>query len=632
MFVLQIGGRIMKRKALICAALAACMVMSGCSDELSALRTHSGIIYNYATNGEATRNYKTAIQNGNIEWIKEIIANNPSLDRNYCDDTTAIYCAYWHSNIGETRNTDDGAYYKYKVISKLIDLGVNPDIGSQLQLSTFNKKYWYTKALLTSDKINLYTENDIGNSALDMALHNHKGGCGLTSAEQVFLMTEAGAKPEAKIFWDDNADEEDENVDFHYSTLQYDPVGANYLINLLLDSGQESGLKPAIEYAVSGQIDKVLEEFEKEGTGSYKSYEKYIIQLYSACYGTPELVEQLKKYLSFSDTTGMLWYSAETGNLEMVKYLMNNYDYNISGDDYDGFKVRAFEFANQWGHSEISKYFCDNNVHLQKSAAGYNDITDAVYSEDLETVKVVYEYIKSQVGFDEKELGLGFYQKYFKNYDAAKEIIDFFSDEGYDFRYVLFEGFEKELAEYLYAKGRPLNPSDLQYAILSGDPDFVEMVLNKGADPDQPVCVNFHPYKSWDITDSGESISYEQFNHANDQNPIIFYAIKFSNSEVVKKLIDYGVDLEARHNTMEERTRIETVLNGCTPLQYCIYGSAATLRALLDAGADRTIMVDEMIGADGIVRKNGPYSLEQFFEFYGRSDLAQIVRDYQNEK
>jgi len=622
---------IMKRKALICAALAACMVMSGCSDELSSLRTKTGIIYNYATNGEATRNYKTAIQNGNIEWIEEIIANNPSLDKNYCDDTTAIYCAYWHSNIGETRNADDGAYYKYKVISELIDLGVDPDIGDQLQLSTFNKQYWYTKALLTSDKINLYMENDIGNSALDMALHNHKGGCGLPSAEQVFLMTEAGAKPEAKIFWDDNADEEDENVDFHYSTLQYDPVGANYLMNLLLDSGQESGLKPAIEYAVSGQIDKVLEEFEKEGTGSYRSCEKYIIQLYSACYGTPELVEQLKKYLSFSSYTAMLWYCTETGNLEMIKYLMSIHDYKISGDDYEIGDTLAFQFANQWGHSELSKYFCDKNVHLQKSAAGYNDITDAVYSEDLETVKVVYEYIKSQVGFDEKELGLGFYHKYFKNYDAAKEIIDFFSDEGYDFRYVLFEGFEKELAEYLYSKGRPLNPSDLKYAILSGNADFVEMVLNKGADPNQPVCVYFHPYKSWDITDSGESISYEQFNQANDQNPIIFYAIKFSNSEVVKKLIDYGVDLEARHNTMEERTRIETVLNGCTPLQYCIYGSAATLRALLDAGADRTIMVDEMIGADGIVRKNGPYSLEQFFEFYGRSDLAQIVRDYQNE-
>lgn len=594
--------------------------ISGCDYVSSALRTHSGIIYNYVTNGEATRNYKSAIQNGNIEWIKEIIANNQSMDKNYCDDETAIYCAYWDSNISEKYDVKIGAYYKHKIISELIDLGVDPNVGSQLRLSTFNKHYWYTKALLTSDKIDLYDEDDDGDSDLYMALYNHRGGCALSSAEQVFLMTEAGAKPEPKIFWDDNADEDDKDVSFHYETLQYDPVGANYLMNILLESGQESGLKSAMEYAVSGQIDKVLEEFEKEGAGSYRKCELYIISLYSACYGTPELFVKLKKYLPFLSPSSMLRRSVEAGNLEMVKFLMNNYDYKIIGDDYDSFDVQAFEFANQWGHSEISKYFCDNNVHLQKSAAGYNDINDAMYSEDLETVKVVYNYIKSKFGFDEKELGSAFFRIYFKNYEAAKEIMDYFEKEGYDFRYVLFEGFEKELAEYLYAKGRPLNPSDLQYAILSGDPDFVEMVLNKGADPDQPVCVNFHPYKSWDITDSGESISYEQFNHANDQNPIIFYAIKFSNSEVIEKLIDYGLDLNVKYRADNDYS-VESRYEGFTPLQYCIHGSAATLRVLLDAGAD--INID----CSNIGDKNAK-TLAEFYERNGRSDLAQIVRDY----
>ena len=605
----------MKRKRTIAVILATCMLLSGCNDELSSLRTKTGIIYNYATNGEATRNYKTAIQNGNIEWIKEIIANNPSLDRNYCDDTTAIYCAYWYSNIGESYD-DIGAYYKYKLISNLIDLGVDPNIGNQLQLSTFNKKYWYTKALLQSDRINLYVEDSDGDTPLYMALYNHMGGCGLQSAQQVFLMTEAGAKPEPKMFCDDN----DTDVGYHYNTLLFDPVGANYLMNMLLGSGQKSGLKPAMEYAVSGQIDKVLTEFEKEGTDSYTHHELYVISLYSACYGTPELFDKLKKYLSFSDTTGMLWYSAETENLEMVKYLMNNYDYNISGDDYDGFKVRAFEFANQWGHSEISKYFCDQNVHLKKSGAGYNDITDAVYSEDLETIQVVYKYIKSQAGFDEKSLALGFYSNYFKDYTAAEEIFDWFCSEGYDFRYVWFDGYEKGLAEYLYDKGRPLNPSDLQYAILSGDADFVDMVLNKGADPDQPVCESFSPYEAWDITESGEHICYGQFNQENDQNPIIFYAIKFSNSEVIEKLIDYGLDLNVKYRADNDYS-VESRYEGFTPLQYCIHGSAATLRVLLDAGAD--INID----CSNIGDKNAK-TLAEFYERNGRSDLAQIVREY----
>ena len=67
----------MKRKALICITLTACMVLSGCSDLSKVFQFRTNVVANNVLNGEAPKQYKTAIMNGNIEWIDEIIANNP---------------------------------------------------------------------------------------------------------------------------------------------------------------------------------------------------------------------------------------------------------------------------------------------------------------------------------------------------------------------------------------------------------------------------------------------------------------------------------------------------------------------------------------------------------------------------
>ena len=101
---------------------------------------------------------------------------------------------------------------------------------------------------------------------------------------------------------------------------------------------------------------------------------------------------------------------------------------------------------------------------------------------------------------------------------------------------------------------------------------------------------------------------------------MIFDTIKHSSSAVVKKLIDYGLDLNVEYATKNIYSS-ESKYNGCTPLQYCIYGSGATRRVLLEAGTDTNI------DCSNIGDKNAK-TLAEFYERNGRSDLAQIVREY----
>ena len=106
----------------------------------------TNVVANNVLNGEATKQYKTAIMNGNIEWIEEIIANNPGLDVNYCEDSTALYCACYKSYIS------DGS--KSKTITALVDSGVEVT-GDILSLTLYNGDFLFTQALLKADNIDI---------------------------------------------------------------------------------------------------------------------------------------------------------------------------------------------------------------------------------------------------------------------------------------------------------------------------------------------------------------------------------------------------------------------------------------------------------------------------------------------
>lgn len=580
------------------------------------LRMKTGITVNSILNENAVDQYQTAIKNGNIEWMKEIVEENPGLDVNYVDEMTAMYCAWW-----ESYGMD---YDKAKMVEALLEVGVDPNIGDPLQMSTYNKKYYYTKALLKSDKTKLDTTDVLGITPLAMAMENHQGGSCIDCHEQVMLMLEAGAEPYAELFHDENADSE---LGTHFPYVEDNPVSGKLLMNMLLESGQPSGLKPALEYAFSGQMDKCLEELKSHDIeAEYNKYERYVIYRYFTYYGTPEQFEESRKLLNCSLANGTIALPSETGNYELSKYLLETYPdvFVISGPDADSFSLRGFTYAIYWGYADICKLFCDKDVNIEKSAYGYDMLAHAISSENLETVKVIYNYIKSKDELNDFEIGRLYKRYSYSDVEKAKEIVDFFFDEGYNLGFMEFGGIDKEFAEYLYSKGRPLNPTDLTYAVQSEDPEFVKLVLEKGADPNQPAFDCFFT-KPWNVSESGETITYEELVKIGDDchDAVIFTAVERSNSEVVKMLLDYGADV----NT--PIVHGDAWSNGLIPIQMAIYSSKATAKVLIEAGADLDVIIDDR--PTGITSNAVSYvfTLSEYFEHRGRKDLSDLVKEYE---
>ena len=395
--------------------------------------------------------------------------------------------------------------------------------------------------------------------------------------------------------------EESEAVNKYYEDM------ISYLSksNMLLENGQSGGLKPALEYAFSGQIDKCVEELKKDNGDSYNSNEKYVMSLYAAYYGTPELYEEAQKYLKATVYSGLVAQVAEANNYDMVKYLLEKYDYDISTEEADEFVLRGFQYALKWGYADICQLFCEKNVKIKKWASGYDELKSAVSSEDLETVKVIYNYIKKKDEITEAELSNAYMWYILKDKEKAKEIADFFFDEGYDLSCVEFCYMDKEFAEYLYENGRPLAPSDLTYAVKSEDPEFVKLVLEKGADPNQDAYwMNFS--EAWYINENGDILNYDQYltdEFTESKVPVMSCAITEANSQIVQLLIDYGADLSLNDYFVD-----------------CRYASKATVKVLIEAGADTNMDYSS-------VNKKGS-TLSEYFERYGREDLAELLKEY----
>ena len=597
----------MKRKPLICAALAACMLLSGCDNIGNILKTQTGIIANNVTNTEAAKQYKTAIINGNIEWIEEILVNNPDLDINYCEDEIALYCSIWNSN----------ACYpvKEKIIDILISAGADPNIGNQLGLTTYNKCNFGTRALLKCQNIDMYLDDGVGNTPLSNAMQNNKGDSSLDGYEQVTMLLGAGAKPYATLFSDTKADLE---YATHFVNVDQSPVQTKMLMEMFLNESGGSNIKKGLAYALSGKIGETIEELENN-IDDYNEHELAIITRYAAYYGTPEQYENVSGITGVTVTKDFMSHLVESNNLNMVKYLSEKFEIDYSDKNEKHGVSDALNYAAMWGYSDICEYLCSKDFHINDFTSGFKELYSAVHSEDIDTVKVIYKYIKSKYGIDELDIGRAYEAYRPKDEEKAEKIADFFIAEGYSLICVDYSVITYKFADYLYNKGRPIAPSDLTYAVKSNDPEFVKLVLSKGANAEQPAFY-YSLRNEWYKNSTGKSIGYNEYisECAAENYKILYTAISESNSEIVRQLIKNGADI----NTKIENS--SAFYNGMTPLHYCIYGSAATLRVLLDAGAD--INID----CSNIGDKNAK-TLAEFYEHNGRSDLAQIVKEYEKK-
>lgn len=593
--------------------------LSGCSNEdfeeiSDFITVNTGIQSNNILNKNAAEQYQTAIINGNIEWMKEIVAANPDLDVNYTSEMTAMYCACWESH--------EPDYYKAKMIEALLEVGVDPNIGDPLQLTTYNKKYYLTEALLKSDSITLDTTNSLGSTPLSMAMENSDGGYSIDGYKQVLLMLEAGATSYPEMFYDQL---EEDAKGSHFKNVDISPVSTKLLMNMLLESGQSSGLKPALQYAFSGQIDKCLDELRKNDINGYNYHEMSVLTNYAAYYGNAQQYDEIIGYTKIYLKPDFICHLVESGNLEMVKHLSEIQNIPYNGEECTRFITDALDYAAIWGYSDICQYLCEQNIDIKNFSTIYPALNNAILSEDLDTVKVIYNYINQKIGIKEIDIGRAYKNYKFNDIEKAKSIVDFFFSEGYNLSCVEFYGCDKEFAEYLYKQGRPIAPTDLTYAVRSNDKEYVKMVLDKGADPNQNAFekIDRYPWNiSYDINniivedETGYGVEYDvsynkfceyykvNFDNQRFGNAMLSTAIKYCNSEIVQLLIDYGADLSLNDYFVD-----------------CRYASKATVKVLIEAGANTDI---KYLKTD----YEGGVGLSDFFKYYKRDDLAELLKEY----
>ena len=580
------------------------------------LQGKTEIATNNALNGDVVKQYRTAIENGNIEWIKEIVANNPDLDVNYVDDGTAIYCACWDST--STNKSD--------LIKLLISLGADPNVGNQLAVTTYAGAFDLTCSLLSYENIDFNYSTEFGETYLSLALQGDKGGLSKNGYYQVRALIEAGMRPYPELFLD-NLKEGERGT--HFLNVVSSPIATKYLIQLLLEDGQKSGLKKAVEYAFLGEIGKCAEALANASSNEYNDHEKDILTKYAAYFGTPEQYENITKFTGIKIEKDFMRHLVESGNLDMIKYLSEKLEIDYSDKEETDGVLDSLDWAIAWGYADICKYLLSCNYYIGKyEVVGYIGMDRAIGSENIDIVKMMYQYIKTKYGFNEFDLGRAYGQYTPSNIESAEKIAGFFFNEGYDFSCVELGG-NKDFSEYLYKKGRPLTPTDLTNAITSKDSDYVWLVLTQGADIGQKAYKNFNGFP-WNISyapdriitdityekserqeypvDYNMFIAYfdENYDYKHSGSPLLVHAIIYSDSEIVKTIIDNGYDINREDH-----------------LVYVTEGSAQTLRVLLDAGVDTSL--------DYRTEKDKEFvSIAEFYERNGRSDLAQIVKEYDN--
>lgn len=146
-----------------------------------------------------------------------------------------------------------------------------------------------------------------------------------------------------------------------------------------------------------------------------------------------------------------------------------------------------------------------------------------------------------------------------------------------------------DVAEYLYKKGRTLQAYDLSDAINSQDLELIKLVHNQGADLNQ-LWYNFKDGDEWS-REFNEWLGYsEQIKDTTHPNytprPSNFEMnINSINSEIVKYLIDNGMEIPDN------------------ALELAVYTSKATVKVLIDAGANTDLKFDVLKPVDGVIAK-----------------------------
>ena len=529
----------------------------------------------------ATYHFTWAINQGNNEYLAELIKENKN-DEDLLNDALTMALA-------TTKNTKNRAF----MVEQLIEAGADPNTKSSTgesllitYLYNYGGCYDATAALLTSDKIDLNVKDSTGRSVLFNAMSTAASDFECSNYHQVKMLAAKGAKPTKELF------QKSSDKNQAYENLRNSPYSTKYLLNAMLESGEESGLPLSLEYALLGNIDDAIKELEKSDDDLDEDQINLFVR-YTMYWGTPEQFEKILNMWDLDFSKYKIYAKvAETNNVDMLKYLVKKFDLNLSDPEKEESVLDIFNSAAIMGSSDVCEYLSENkcitgtDYRPRKLLLSY-----ALSSQDFDTFKIVYDYMRSQEEITEEEIddalnNASTYRLYNESLpEFYYKIFDFLFSEGYTLENFRILNLTYDGYKYIIEKGRPVTEQDLFDAIKITDIDIFKYAVENGADVN-----SIDP----EYTENGSEISAIQ-------------DAVGTGKEFVSVLIDN--DAEIPDDIMKSTTN----------------SSVETVKLLIDNGADTDIRFDKIPTSTKGSYKSGDYDLKDYWEAYGRTDLAELL-------
>ena len=547
---------------------------------------------------DASKIFQIALENKNVELLNEVIKEYPDYDINKCEQGSSLAKALFNNG---GRATD---YENITFSRAMLDAGADPNVkstnGDYLLITTCDNDFYWATELLVEYGADLEVKNDLGYSPLYLVMANFYGDSEENRIKTAKFFVDKGAAVTTDLF---NIDEnKDEDLKYHH--IGASPVVSNHLMNILHEKGEETNMPKAMEYAISGDLDKTIEYIEKGEALTDK--EKELVFDYASYFGMPDEFETICRLTEMQIDNVNMERIIQCGNLDMIQYLIEKCGFKLQSEKVSPSQENYLKLAVLFGYSDIFDYLCNHNAYNPGASVL---LESALYNGNLDLFKKVYEYEAQSTNITELNEIYNL-DGYYLN--GKLDFIDYLmSEKNHTFECYSFKNIDFETARYLYEKGRPLNITDLDYAICHNDIEYIQLVLDKGADINQK-CYSFD-YSNY-VSNYKEQVSqydnftskhiyYENITEKNKELPTAFsYLLNKCNSECIKFMIENGAEITD------------------DILIYASEASKAVNQILFDNNANTNI---DFSNVKGVMRKD--YSLEKYYRSIGRSDLLDLL-------
>lgn len=553
---------------------ASTILMSGCSSIND--NSYWGYQKNERKYGAITKQFDNAIVNGNIEWLEEILADNPDFDVNYCGNIMREYGQsgnYQHETLRIINSYGMlSAEKRNKALDFLLNNGLNPD------LEYSNGNYALEECcgtLLAETLIKHNADININDGSIIIKIIYDM------YTYPIDLFIDKGAIINAGLFEQVYADEMPLNPRAFQSAYKY-----------FIENGNNTSFSKAEEYAILGENEKLIEALSSD---EFDTNQLKVISYFAYCFGNQAVIDILcDKYSEGDLSIPSIYVIANIGNFDAFKYLYNKGELGTYTPEF------LFYTAVRENHTEIIDFLIDKNVDIEKR------ILSATYEcGDINTVRRVSEYMLNKNMLTEHT---------FYNLDVSmtmndftKDYIDYFMTEhNFSLQQLSLKSTDFLTSEYLFNNGRPLSVTDLENALYKNDVDMVNMLFQYGADANQPKFEKYYNtiYSSEENDFSKLLVKYNDIiSHTNDfitinndDDNCWYNAIVYGNSETIQIMIDNGLNLD------NEKLLYYAIRYGSSAVFNVLYEADASIDYISDIRQETLLDVAKTMGRDDIIK------------------------------